>query len=434
MDFLKNIKKIHFTAIGGIGVSAIAKLCHSEGIKISGSDLTESEITNELKTKLDIELKIGQHPEMINDSVDIVIHSPAVPKSDPELQKAISLNIPIYSYPEILGKISKKKYTIAISGTNGKTTTTSMITEAMKDQNINPTVIVGGILQKFESNYLYGDSNYLILEACEYKRSFLNIFHDIAVITNITEDHLDYFKDLNDIQNAFKEFVDNKKNTGILICNTQLKNLQTIIQYAKEKEVKIIPYEKYLTDEYSINIPGEHNRQNMATALAIVEALDLDVKRASMYLSTKFSGTKRRMEHIGFTKYGAKLYDDYAHNPEGIQLLLNGLKSYYPHKKIVVLFEPHLYSRTEDFKEEFGKVLSNADELYLFPVYKAREKKQEEKDFILKDFIFKENNFYIVEKPEEFKEMFEKKHYDENYIIITVGAGDIWKHGLSIKH
>lgn len=432
MNFL-DAKKIHFIAIGGIGVSALAKLCHNEGIIITGSDLTESEITKDLQENFDAQIKIGNNPDLITHNTDYIIHSPAISKKDPEYKKGLSLSIPILSYPEALGQISKQKTTIAISGTNGKTTTTSMLVEALKNQNINPTVIVGGILNKYNSNFLAGDSEYFITEACEYKRSFLNISHDIAAITNITEDHLDYFKDLSDIQSAFIEFIKNKKGKGILICNTNLSELEPVIKYAEKNKVKLIDYSKYLSEKYRLSIPGEHNKQNMATALAIIESMDLDVDKASKYLEKEFSGTKRRMENVGITKHGALLLDDYAHNPEAIEYLITGLKNHYLNKKIIILFEPHLYSRTEDFKEEFGKILSKSDILYLFPAYKAREESQPEKDFLLEKYISMDQNFYVVKDQDNFKELFESKEYSEDYVVVTVGAGDIWKQGLKIK-
>ena len=433
MNFLQ-AKKIHFIGIGGIAVSAIAKLAHHNGITITGSDISESKITRELEQFLDIDICIGHNPDIINLDTDIAIYSPAIEKINPEYQKILSLNIPIISYAEAIGQISKEQTTITISGTNGKTTTTSMLVECMKYLEVHPTVIIGGILQKYNSNFLSGDSEYFITEACEYKRSFLNIHHDIAVITNITLDHLDYFKDMEDIQSAFISFIKNKKGTGKIICNKNLKELKPIIEYAEKNNIHVFDYSKYLDNKYQISIPGEHNRQNMAAALAVIESLGLNIDKSAKYLSSpEFSGVKRRMEHIGETKHGAILYDDYAHNPEGIELLINGFTKQHPGKKIIILFEPHLYSRTEDFKEEFGRTLSLADILYLFPVYKAREKSQPKKDFLLEKYISKKENFYIVKNPEKFEEIFKERKYDKNYIVVTVGAGDIWQHGLSIK-
>lgn len=434
---LKNVKRIHCIAIGGIGVSALAKFFHHNGAIISGSDINHSEITENLKNKYNISITIGSNPDSITSDIDLVVYSPAVPKTDLEYERAKKLGIKLISYPEALGEISKLKKTIAISGTNGKTTTTSIITELLKYIDINPTVIIGGILQKYSTNFLYGGSEYFITEACEYKRSFLNIYHDILVITNITEDHLDYFSDLKEIQNTFSEFLNNQKeNAGTLVCNSELENLKPVIEHAKEIGMKIIDYSNYLDPQYKLSIPGKHNKQNMAAALGVLEALGIPItKEITDYLAYEFRGTKRRMEYIGKTKEGARIYDDYAHNPEGISFLLETFREEFPDKKIVILFEPHLYSRTEDFKEEFGKALSQSDILYLFPVYKAREPHQPEKDFMLKSYIeIDEDNLNIVEHDRIFThELLENKHYDDNYIIVTVGAGDIWKQGLLIK-
>jgi UDP-N-acetylmuramate--alanine ligase len=214
----------------------------------------------------------------------------------------------------------------------------------------------------------------------------------------------------------------------------ELKTLEPIILYAKKNGVKIFDYSKYLTSEYILEMPGEHNRQNMAAALSTLEALNLDVNSAYTYLSKEFLGTKRRMEYVGRTENGAYIYDDYAHNPEGISFLFDAIKTKFPTKKIIALFEPHLYSRTEDFKEAFRKALSLSDILYLFPVYKAREPHQPEKDFILEPFINRDKeNYFKISEPEKFIEIFSEKKYDNNYVVITIGAGDIWEQGLHIK-
>lgn len=431
---LLEAKRIHCIAIGGIGVSALAKLLQKNGAAVSGSDLTPSEITDDLKQNYGMKISIGSNSDIITNDVDLVIYSRAVHKTDPEYTSAKSQGIELMSYPEAQGQLSQDKTTIAIAGTNGKTTTTSLILEALESLSVYPSAIVGGILQKHNTNFIHGESNYFITEACEYKRSFLNIHHDIMVITNITLDHLDYYKDLADIQLAFTEFLDNKKGSGVLICNTQLENLKPVLDQAVSMGMKVIPYEKYLTSEYSLSIPGEHNHENMAAALGVVEALRLDTESAAEHLKNHYQGAKRRMEHIGETTHGATLYDDYAHNPEGIELLLSGLRKHYPDKKIVTLFEPHLYSRTEDFIEEFGRVLSTSDILYLFPVYKAREEHQPDKDFILDPYIsMDDDSYHMVTDPDAFKNDFESKQYNGDYIVVTVGAGDVWQHGVSIK-
>jgi len=431
---LSQYKKIHLIGIGGVGMSAMAKyLCH-HGVVVTGSDIQASEITKELEEKYTIPIFIGVNPENISSKHDAVVYSPAIGENNIERQEAVNRNIPQYSYPELLGFISNQLTTIAVSGTNGKTTTTAMIIETMKALGMNPTGIVGAVLQKYNSNFIAGQSEYFVTEACEYKESFLNIKHDILVITNITEDHLDYFTDLKHIQNTFTKFLNNKKGLGILICNTQLPELSPIIEKAQKLGMDIIPYQKYLNDTLTLSIPGRHNLENAAATLSVIEKLGLLVNEGIEYLSKHFAGVKRRMEHIGMTEQGAIIFDDYAHNPEGLEYLISGLRDFYPDKKIVMLFEPHLYSRTRDFKELFGKILSQVDILYLFPTYRAREQHIPEEDFLLENSIDQNLvEFYKVTNLEKFNNNFIKKTYDTNYIIITVGAGDIWKVGLEIK-
>ncbi len=432
---MKNtLKKIHFVAIGGIGMSALAKFLQHQGHEITGSDLSQSHITDQLQNEFNIPVTIGSDPSMITPEHDAIVYSPAVPESDPERSAARSLDISEFSYPEMLGRSISDTFTIAIAGTNGKTTTTSMTIESLEHIGADPSGIVGEILPKFNSNFIPGKSDIFITESCEYKRSFLNIHHNIAVITNITEDHLDYFADLADIQNAFIEFLNNKKGSGILVCNTDLENLQPIIEHAKNIGMKIIPYQKYITDDLDLNIPGEHNRQNAAAALAIVEALGKNTAQAQEYLSQSFTGAKRRMEYVGETTNGANIYDDYAHNPEGLDYLINGLRNKYPDKKIIMLFEPHLYTRTRDFKKEFAYSLENVDTLYLFPTYRAREPEIPHENFLLADYIDDTKTvLHVVRDKELFVEDFSNSNYDDSYIIVSAGAGDIWKQSHALK-
>jgi UDP-N-acetylmuramate--alanine ligase len=289
-------------------------------------------------------------------------------------------------------------------------------------------------MQKYNSNFVSGMSEYFVTEACEYKESFLHIQHDVLLITNITEDHLDYFDDLNHIKKAFESFLDNKKGEGILVCNTALPELFNTIEAAHALGMKVINYAKYLDDQLVLPIPGEHNRQNAAAALGIVEALDLSIEESRNYLARQFQGAKRRMEHVGMTNGGAQLFDDYAHNPEGLDYLVKGLREFYPEKQIVMLFEPHLYSRTRDFLKEFGQSLENVDVLYLFPTYRAREVHIPEEDYLLSEHISAEKvELIVVENKSRFKELFETKGYGVDTVVITVGAGDIWQQGLEIK-
>ncbi|MCA9353042.1 UDP-N-acetylmuramate--L-alanine ligase [Patescibacteria group bacterium] len=434
MDFFSPIKKIHFIGIGGIAMSAMAKYMRHKGILVTGSDVTQSRITDDLEEKYDIHVYIGVQPENITLEHDMVVYSPAVPNDNLERQEARNIGIPEYSYPELLGEVMKGKTTITVSGTNGKTTTTTMVVELLKHLGLDPTAIVGEYLQKYNSNFVAGQSEYFVTEACEYKESFLNYDYDIAVITNITEDHLDYFKDLNHIQDTFKKFLSNKKGVGVLICNPHLEALSPIVAEAKLLGMTIIDYSQYLDEDLKLPIPGEHNLENAAAALGVLSALGLSIDEGREYLGKYFQGAKRRIEHVGITEHGALLLDDYAHNPEGLERLIQGLREFYPEKKVVMLFEPHLYSRTRDFKEAFGRALEQVDVLYLFPVYRAREERIPEEDYLLENYIDPTKvELIVVHDPKTFKELFESKEYDKNYIVITAGAGNIWQQGLTIK-
>lgn len=432
---LTQYKKIHMIGIGGIGMSAMAKYLRHHGVLVTGSDLNQSEITNTLKQKYDIPVYIGVNPENVTIDHDAVVYSPAIIESNVERQEAFNRDIPQYSYPELLGSISEGLTTIAISGTNGKTTTTAMVIETMKALGADPTGIIGAIMQKYNNNFIAGQSEYFITEACEYKESFLNIKHDILLITNITEDHLDYFKDLDHIKATFKKFLHNKKGSGILVCNTELPELSEILQEAQSLNMTIVPYQKYLTDSLTLSVPGEHNLQNAAAALGVIEALSLPIAEAQDYLSKNFAGVKRRMEHVGITKQGSLILDDYAHNPEGLEYLIQGLRDFYPKKKIIMLFEPHLYSRTRDFKHQFARALEQVDILYLFPTYRAREAEIPQENYLLEQYIDnKKVELHTVSDPENFTKSFIDMKFDSHFIVITAGAGDIWQQGLAIKN
>lgn len=429
-------KKIHGIGIGGIGMSALAKYARYQGMHISGSDIEASDIIADLRDNYQADIHIPHHPENITDDIDAVIYSPAIPETNPEYLEARDRGLPLFSYPEFLGMIAKEQFTIAVSGTNGKTTTSAMIIESLKHLGKDPSAILGGILAKYQSNFVAGSDDLFVVEACEYKSSFLNIFHNILVITNITEDHLDYFKDLKDIQNTFINMVHNSNEGGVIICNTEDEALFPVIQAAEEKGMQLINYAPYLKD-LTLSIPGEYNRKNAAAALAVIDALKLNLKEAHNYLAHNFVGAERRLESYGMTQAGCLLFDDYAHNPEALELLIQGLRETYPERKLIMAFEPHLYSRTEDFFDAFVEVLGKVDELYLLPIYKAREAYQPEKDFALKEALQEKHPhlpLHTVPSYEAMLPLFEQKHYNQNDLFITVGAGPIFKIVRMIKN
>ena len=343
---LHNVQKVHFIGIGGIGVSAIARMFLVDGKEVSGSDRTKSVVTDELE-KLGATIFEGHGKENVPADVDLVVYTIAISDDNPE--RGVCENE--LTYPEVLGLISKNKFTIAVSGTHGKTTTTAMIAKMMMDAGMNPTVIVGSILKDAQTNFIAGDSEYLVVEACEYKRSFLNLHPNILVITNIEADHLDYYKDIEDIQSAFEELKEKVEEGGVII---------------DEEE-----YAKY-PDDIELLAPGKHNRENAQAAFAV--GVELGIDEADIITSLEsFSGTWRRFDFLGETKDGVLVYDDYAHHPDEVRASLAGMREKYPDKKTCVVFQPHLYSRTKALLEEFGESFSDVDQVIVIPIYAARE-------------------------------------------------------------
>ncbi|MBM2817906.1 MAG: murC [Parcubacteria group bacterium] len=419
---LSKIKKAHFTGIGGIGVSAIARMMLAEGKIVGGSDTSDSAIIDELR-KLGAKIFLGHNADNVAEDVDLLVYTPAVTADNPELKKAVELRIPTLSYPEILGLISKDKYTIAVSGAHGKTTTTAMIAKIIIDAGLDPTVIVGSLLKDQGSNFVAGKSEYFVVEACEYKKSFLNLNPKIIVITNIDNDHLDYYGNLGNIKKAFGEFAAKLPKEGYLVCDPSDENLKDII---KEAKCEIIDYAK-INNNFNLKIPGEHNIKNAQAAMAVVEILGVDSKKAENSLES-FEGTWRRFEYKGETKNSVLVYDDYGHHPTEIKATLKGARKLYPKNKIIAVFQPHLYSRTKRHLAEFGKSFKDADLVLLSPIYAAREKNDSSiNSEMLAEEINKNNKTIIC-----FNSFFEIENYiisntDKNTVVITMGAGDIYK-------
>ncbi|KKT21182.1 MAG: UDP-N-acetylmuramate-L-alanine ligase [Parcubacteria group bacterium GW2011_GWB1_43_8] len=443
---LLGARKAHFTGIGGIGVSAIARMMLAEGNPpvggVSGSDTSDSAIIDELR-KLGAKIFLGHSADNVAEGVDLLVYTPAVTADNPELKKAGELGIPMLSYPEILGLISKDKYTVAVSGAHGKTTTTAMIAKILIDAEYDPTVIVGSLLKdnnspaleasaRRGSNFVAGKSEYFLVEACEYKKSFLNINPKIIVITNIDNDHLDYYGNLENIKKAFGEFVAKLPKDGYLICDLSDEKLKNII---KNTIAKIIDYTKVATD-FHLKIPGEHNIKNAQAAMAVAEILKVDKNKAAESLN-KFSGTWRRFEFKGETKNGVLVYDDYGHHPTEIRATLKGARELFGPpaggKKIWCVFQPHLYSRTKLLFGDFGKSFSDANEIILADIYAAREPKDEGiNSKMLAEEITKNSG------KARYMEFFDKitdflaENSKKGDVVITMGAGDIFKIGENL--
>jgi UDP-N-acetylmuramate--alanine ligase len=365
---LSKVHKIFFIGIGGIGISAVARLLLSQGKEVWGSDIHATNITQDLEA-LGMHFVRGQSPDLIPKDVDLIVYTVAINKYEPMLLQALQdrFNIPIKSYPEMLGVLTEDKFTIAVSGTHGKTTTTAMITKVLIDAGLDPSAIVGSLMAGTKSNLVIGKSNIFVVEACEYERDFLNIKPDILVITNIEAEHLDYYQDLADIEDAFASMV--RQTRQLVVANLDTINWEFIGDgFTKE----VAHYMNYFNEIPKLAVPGEHNRMNAAAALVACAALDVDKERIKHSLA-EFPGTWRRLEKKGETVTGTVVYDDYAHHPTEVRASLAGLRELYPGKKLTVLFQPHLYSRTKALFNEFVTCFDQADSVFLLPIYFARE-------------------------------------------------------------
>jgi len=397
--------KVFFVGIGGIGISAIARMMFLEGKEVSGSDMSENELTRELK-EIGIKVVIGQGFELIPPDVDLIVYTIAIPHYDQKLfNQIIDSSILHKSYPEMLGLVTANKNTIAVAGTHGKTTTTAMIAKILMDAKRDPSVIVGSLLKGYKSNLIIGKSDLFVVEACEYERSFLNLRPKVLVITNIEAEHLDYYKDINDIKSAFK----------------QLEN---------QSEKVIYNYEKYLEKVPKLLVPGQHNRMNAAAALAVADFLHIEEEVAQKALS-EFSGTWRRLEKKGETKEGVIIYDDYAHHPTEVRASLLGLRELYPkgEKIITVLFQPHLYSRTKALFNEFVTCFDDADNVLLLPIYFARENPDPEVSSgkLAEAIRLHRGEAVAFNSFTEAEEWLGKMKLGPKDVFVTMGAGEAYK-------
>ena len=423
---LAKVKKVHFVGIGGIGVSAVARMMIHEGKVVSGSDRADSELIGALKAS-GAAVYIGHKAENVPKNVDLVVYTIAANEDNPELVRAREIGAMILSYPQFVGEISKNKFTIAVSGTHGKTTTTAMIAKILVDAGLDPTVIVGSLIKTAtgeRTNFVAGRSKYLVIEACEYKRSFLQYHPQILVITNIDNDHLDYYKDVADIQSAFAELAQRVPQEGFVVTD---KNNATVVPVLKNVSAKIVNYDLYGDMPFQLKVSGIHNKKNAAAAFAVAVALGVDAKAAADSLSS-FAGTWRRFEYKGLTKNGAKVYDDYGHHPTEIKATLQGARQLYPRERLIVAFQPHLYSRTKLLLDDFAGAFKLADEVILAPIYAAREANDGSiSSEMLAQKISEKGEF--AKSPPSLKEV-------ENYlannskkgdVVVVMGAGDIYE-------
>ena len=455
----KNISKIHMIGIGGISMSGIAVMLKKSGFEVTGSDAMGSDMVKMLVDE-SIPVFIGSNPKLVH-SADIVVYTAAINKeTDTEYLEAVKLNKPVYERAPFLGKLLKiYEKPICIAGMHGKTTTTSMVASALKTAGVNPTVLVGSKLKELDNlNYSIGDNKYFVLESCEYVDSFLNFPGDTAVILNIEEDHLDYFKDLDQIKESFEKFIGLIHENGNLIINADNENVLDVVIKANSvitkkdlnvysystsntrctiyaKDIKLNSHKCYEFDVYykmnmichiSLNAPGIHNVSNALATIAVAIANDLDIACVKEGLEL-FTGASRRFEYKKTIGENVKVYDDYAHHPTEIMTTLSTAKE-KALGRIIAVFEPHTYSRTITLFDKFAQAFFDADIVLLADIYAAREKDEGivSSDMLEKALIQNNVNAKNLHTLENIA-----KHIHEiikpNDIVLTIGAGTITK-------
>lgn len=393
IDFSNPIN-IHFIGIGGISMSGLAEILLKEGFTVSGSDSKESALTNHLAAK-GARIFYGQKADNISGGIDVVVYTAAIHDDNPEFAEVKRRQIPMLSRAELLGQLMLNyKLPIAVSGTHGKTTTTSMLSHILLQGETDPTISVGGILQAIGGNIRVGNSDIFVTEACEYTNSFLHFFPKISIILNIEEDHMDFFKDLDDIRHSFREFAKLLPSDGTLIMNGDIENYQDItegldchvITYGSDPSNDYsacsLSYDESgnvafdlmehgtVTDHITLAVTGDHNMSNALATIAAARLLDLSMDTIQKGLLS-FTGTDRRFQYKG-EKNGFTIIDDYAHHPTEIRATLTAAK-HYPHKELWCVFQPHTYTRTKAFFQEFAEALALADHVVLADIYAARE-------------------------------------------------------------
>lgn len=442
---------VHFIGIGGISMSGLAEILLSRKFPVSGSDSHESALTDQLAAQGAV-VHYPQKAENITDDIDVVVYTAAIHPDNPEFRAAQEKNLPMLTRAQLLGEIMRNyKEAINVSGTHGKTTTTSMITEILLEAHKDPTVSVGGMLKDIGGNIRVGGQETFVVEACEYTNSFLSFFPTIEVILNVEADHLDFFKDIDDIRHSFKLFAEKLPEDGLLVINKDIKHSEyftqalkcRVVTFGHEKDAdytaNFISYDKFAHPSYTLfykgeelaqvelGVTGEHNIYNSLAAIAVARSLDIPMEVILRGLK-RFTGTDRRFQKKGSVN-GFTIIDDYAHHPQEIAATIEAAKK-YPHRKLWIVFQPHTYSRTAALLDDFAGALSQADEIVLADIYAAREKNTIgiSSDDLRKHMLEQNTNVYYIPKFEDIED-FLLQHVEEGDVLITMGAGDIYKVG-----
>lgn len=438
----------HLIGVGGISMSPLAEILHGMGIVVSGSDINDGDAVRRLRS-LGIDVKIGHSAENI-EGADFIVRTAAVHDDNPEIVAACGAGIPVFERTQAWGSMMRNyKNALCISGTHGKTTTTSMATHILTAAGSDPTVMIGGTLPLLGSGYRVGDGDTIVMEACEYYNSFLSFFPTIAVILNIDADHLDYFKDLDDIKMSFSRFAALVPPDGCIVANADDNNTMEAVSgidrplltfgFSEQADVRAVNVERaemgssfdilYKGEIYAhihLHVPGRHNISNALAAAAAAIILKLPSHSVERGLSG-FTGAGRRFEYKGEYK-GAKVYDDYAHHPRELRALLSAALN-LGFKRVIVAFQPHTYSRTKALFDDFVRELKAADKVFLAEIYAARE--DNEVGIYSKDLADRIEGAVSCASFEELEKRL-RETASEGDLILTVGAGDIYKVGEAL--
>jgi len=440
-----NTPLVHCIGIGGIGISALARWFLAQNWRVSGSDIATSELIKEL-IKDGCNVKIGHKKATISSRTALVIYNQAIPNNNPELRRARKLKIPVLSYPQAIGSLTRSYRTIAVAGAHGKSTTTALASLILIAGGFDPTVIIGTKLKEFAppaggKNFRLGKSHYLVLEADEWRASFLNYSPTFTIITNIDKEHLDFYKNIKNIRAAFLSFLRKTKIGGFLILNRDniyLRGLKTTIsKIARDKELKIVWYSTQQPEAKIIRrimrIPGNHNVSNALAAYTLGRLLKIPKQKILASLAS-YRGAWRRMEYRGKFQ-GALVFDDYAHHPTEIKATLGALKERYPNKNILCIFQPHQAKRLAALFAEFLTAFDDADETLILPSYEVAGRdlhmtKHDSRELV--KTIQKKNPkklIFYLEKPKNLvKAVRSLRSPLSRKVIVMMGAGNIFEH------
>ena len=442
---LDNYKSIYFIGIGGIGMSALAHYFVNQGAKVSGYDRSKTELTKELE-KIGVEISYDENIDSLKDleNIQLTIFTPAINPKNIYFEYFKKSQVPLLKRSQILGAITNTLATLAVGGTHGKTTPSSIIAHLLPSAPPNGLCFIGGVTSNYKSNFLIGEGNFSVVEADEYDRSFMNLFPDTIVLTSMDSDHLDIYENQDSLVNAFKDFTNLLSDNKKLIVEENISHFfQENLSYGfkKDNDLQIINIQikegLYLFDivfknqtyeNFKFKMPGSYNLLNAAGSILACLINGITVESIKNGLKS-YSGVKRRFDiQLSLPKF---IYiDDYAHHPKEIYSLLNAVKSFYPQKIIVGVFQPHLFSRTRDFMDYFAESLSGFDEIFLLPIYPAREAPIDGIDSSVLMQKIKNTNKRLINSVDE---LFKFLNREIDMVLITIGAGDIDKWPEQIK-